>query len=84
MDLGGASTQIVFVPKGFIDDEFSAENENIYGIKIYGVIYPIYSKSYLCWGTNEFKRLYQSQIIRVKILLYSFLKSLYLTLKINF
>ena len=47
-----------------IDD--SAKNDNIFDIRIYGVKYQTYSKSYLCWGSNEFKRLYESQIIRVK------------------
>ncbi|XP_066436165.1 ectonucleoside triphosphate diphosphohydrolase 8-like [Eleutherodactylus coqui] len=48
LDLGGASTQISFIPKGdFEDAKEKAE------FKLYGFPYAIYTHSFLCYGQNQ-------------------------------
>lgn len=59
LDLGGASTQIVFVP-----EDTSIPYPSFFGnIRIYGVNYRPYSYSFLCWGQNEIALLYQTYLI---------------------
>ncbi|XP_048407289.2 ectonucleoside triphosphate diphosphohydrolase 1 isoform X1 [Stegostoma tigrinum] len=48
LDLGGASTQITFVPDGKIESEESALH-----IRLYGKSYNIYTHSYLCYGKDQ-------------------------------
>ncbi|KAL7980926.1 hypothetical protein Chor_002080 [Crotalus horridus] len=48
LDLGGASTQISFIPAGPIADPSEALQ-----FRLYGFDYTIYSHSYLCYGQNE-------------------------------
>uniref|UniRef100_A0ABM5F5T6 Ectonucleoside triphosphate diphosphohydrolase 8 n=1 Tax=Pogona vitticeps TaxID=103695 RepID=A0ABM5F5T6_9SAUR len=48
LDLGGASTQISFVPAGHIADPAEAAQ-----FRLYGFNYTIYTHSYLCYGQNE-------------------------------
>ncbi|XP_068105978.1 ectonucleoside triphosphate diphosphohydrolase 8-like [Hyperolius riggenbachi] len=48
LDLGGASTQISFVPKVQIAD--AAEKADF---KLYGFSYSIYTHSFLCYGQNQ-------------------------------
>ncbi|XP_035420521.1 ectonucleoside triphosphate diphosphohydrolase 8-like [Cygnus atratus] len=59
LDLGGASTQISFIPKG------SAINWNETSrFMLYGYNYNIYTHSYLCYGQNEMlKRLAKELIL---------------------
>nr|XP_028571491.1 ectonucleoside triphosphate diphosphohydrolase 8 [Podarcis muralis]XP_028571492.1 ectonucleoside triphosphate diphosphohydrolase 8 [Podarcis muralis] len=48
LDLGGASTQISFVPAGKITDPNEAAH-----FRLYGFDYTIYTHSYLCYGQNQ-------------------------------
>ncbi|XP_058015463.1 ectonucleoside triphosphate diphosphohydrolase 8 [Ahaetulla prasina] len=48
LDLGGASTQISFIPAGLIVDPSEAVQ-----FRLYGFDYTIYSHSYLCYGQNQ-------------------------------
>uniref|UniRef100_A0A8D0DN38 Ectonucleoside triphosphate diphosphohydrolase 8 n=1 Tax=Salvator merianae TaxID=96440 RepID=A0A8D0DN38_SALMN len=48
LDLGGASTQISFVPAAQITDPSKAAQ-----FRLYGFDYTIYTHSYLCYGQNE-------------------------------
>ncbi|XP_054854268.1 ectonucleoside triphosphate diphosphohydrolase 8 isoform X2 [Eublepharis macularius] len=48
LDLGGASTQISFVPAGPI-----TEGEEAAQFRLYGFDYTIYTHSYLCYGQNQ-------------------------------
>ncbi|XP_063172079.1 ectonucleoside triphosphate diphosphohydrolase 8 [Candoia aspera] len=48
LDLGGASTQISFIPAGSIADPAQAAQ-----FRLYGFDYTIYSHSYLCYGQNQ-------------------------------
>ncbi|XP_077160933.1 ectonucleoside triphosphate diphosphohydrolase 8 [Paroedura picta] len=48
LDLGGASTQISFVPaESIVEKEEAAE------FRLYGFDYTIYTHSYLCYGQNQ-------------------------------
>ncbi|XP_010280837.1 PREDICTED: ectonucleoside triphosphate diphosphohydrolase 1 isoform X2 [Phaethon lepturus] len=49
LDLGGASTQITFVP-----DELSSESpENLLYFRLYGKDYRVYTHSFLCYGKDQ-------------------------------
>ncbi|XP_069842093.1 ectonucleoside triphosphate diphosphohydrolase 8-like [Dendropsophus ebraccatus] len=48
LDLGGASTQISFIPKTTIED---AKEKAAF--RLYGFPYTIYTHSYLCYGQNQ-------------------------------
>ncbi|XP_048679213.2 ectonucleoside triphosphate diphosphohydrolase 8 isoform X3 [Caretta caretta] len=48
LDLGGASTQISFIPIGPITDQTKASKFMLYGFN-----YTIYTHSYLCYGQNQ-------------------------------
>ncbi|XP_063001076.1 ectonucleoside triphosphate diphosphohydrolase 8 [Elgaria multicarinata webbii] len=48
LDLGGASTQISFMPSGHIADQSKAAR-----FRLYGFDYAIYTHSYLCYGQNQ-------------------------------
>ncbi|XP_030391704.1 ectonucleoside triphosphate diphosphohydrolase 8-like isoform X2 [Gopherus evgoodei] len=48
LDLGGASTQISFIPIGPITDQTKAST-----FRLYGFTYTIYTHSYLCYGQNQ-------------------------------
>ncbi|XP_074871245.1 ectonucleoside triphosphate diphosphohydrolase 8-like isoform X2 [Carettochelys insculpta] len=48
LDLGGASTQISFIPKGPIVDQTKAAK-----FRLYGYDYTIYTQSYLCYGQTQ-------------------------------
>ncbi|CAM9681149.1 unnamed protein product [Bubo scandiacus] len=48
LDLGGASTQITFLPGTTIDDSSTRSL-----LKLYGANYSIYTHSYLCYGQNQ-------------------------------
>uniref|UniRef100_A0A8C5QYB1 Ectonucleoside triphosphate diphosphohydrolase 8 n=1 Tax=Leptobrachium leishanense TaxID=445787 RepID=A0A8C5QYB1_9ANUR len=48
LDLGGASTQISFIPKAPIQDEQEKSD-----FRLYGFPYSIYTHSFLCYGQNQ-------------------------------
>ena len=48
LDLGGASTQITFVPGGPVQDESTQATFRLYGFE-----HSIYTRSYLCFGRDE-------------------------------
>lgn len=48
LDLGGASTQISFVPQGPILNQSSQVT-----FRLYGANYSIYTHSYLCFGRDQ-------------------------------
>ncbi|NXL70061.1 ENTP8 diphosphohydrolase, partial [Leptocoma aspasia] len=59
LDLGGASTQITFMPEGSVLSQNEAS-----GFTLYGYSYNIYTHSYLCYGQNEMlKRLAKELIV---------------------
>ncbi|NXL91788.1 ENTP8 diphosphohydrolase, partial [Alectura lathami] len=61
LDLGGASTQISFVPRG------SAVNWNKTSrFMLYGYNYNIYTHSYLCYGQNEMLKRLAKELIVVR------------------
>ncbi|KRX81456.1 Ectonucleoside triphosphate diphosphohydrolase 1 [Trichinella sp. T6] len=57
MDLGGASTQIIFEINS---SEFTERN---YSLKLFGETYNLFVDSYLCCGANEVQRIIQAQIV---------------------
>ncbi|XP_062938622.1 ectonucleoside triphosphate diphosphohydrolase 8 [Cynocephalus volans] len=48
LDMGGASTQITFVPAGPIRDESTQAT-----FRLYGFDYSVYTHSYLCFGRDQ-------------------------------
>ncbi|XP_060774435.1 ectonucleoside triphosphate diphosphohydrolase 8 [Neoarius graeffei] len=48
LDLGGASTQISFIPRDPVKDPQSA-----FDLKLYSYRYQVYTHSYLCYGKNQ-------------------------------
>ncbi|NWV79954.1 ENTP8 diphosphohydrolase, partial [Dasyornis broadbenti] len=59
LDLGGASTQITFMPEGSVLSQSEASEFTLYGYS-----YNIYTHSYLCYGQNEMlKRLAKELIV---------------------
>ncbi|NXS59619.1 ENTP8 diphosphohydrolase, partial [Brachypteracias leptosomus] len=61
LDLGGASTQISFVPEGSATDWDEGSRFTLYGYK-----YNIYTHSYLCYGQNEVLRRLAKELIAVR------------------
>ena len=57
LDLGGASTQITFIPS----------NGTIapYLLRLYGRQYKVYTHSFLCYGKAEAERKYFSRLVKV-------------------
>uniref|UniRef100_A0A8C0GSL6 Ectonucleoside triphosphate diphosphohydrolase 1 n=1 Tax=Chelonoidis abingdonii TaxID=106734 RepID=A0A8C0GSL6_CHEAB len=53
LDLGGASTQITFVP----DQEPIESQENSLHFRLYGKNYKVYTHSFLCYGKDQALRL---------------------------
>ncbi|XP_055977029.1 ectonucleoside triphosphate diphosphohydrolase 1 isoform X1 [Sorex fumeus] len=49
LDLGGASTQITFVPSGYINES----TPDILHFLLYGKNYDVYSHSFLCYGKDQ-------------------------------
>ena len=58
LDLGGASTQITFVPQN--------QSQAIFNFKLYGKEYHVYTKSYLCYGLTEVHRRFLAQLAKVR------------------
>ncbi|XP_075761956.1 ectonucleoside triphosphate diphosphohydrolase 8 isoform X1 [Pelodiscus sinensis] len=48
LDLGGASTQITFQPRGTVED-----NSTQVLFRLYGANYSVYTHSYLCYGRDQ-------------------------------
>lgn len=67
LDLGGASTQISFVPQGPILDQSTEVT-----FRLYGANYSVYTHSYLCFGRDQILRrllaklAQSSQVARVR------------------
>lgn len=67
LDLGGASTQISFVPQGPILDQSTQVT-----FRLYGANYSVYTHSYLCFGRDQILRrllaelIQSSQVARVR------------------
>jgi len=55
--MGGASTQITFVP--------SKPPPHSSKLKLYGNEYQLYTHSYLCYGKKEAERRYLAQLVKV-------------------
>lgn len=67
LDLGGASTQITFLPGTTTDDKNTSAL-----LRLYGTNYSVYTHSYLCYGQKEvLKRLLASlhQVIASSLVL---------------
>ncbi|CAH8588553.1 unnamed protein product [Schistosoma rodhaini] len=54
LDLGGASTQIAFIPKTY--SNIPKEKLDFYPLRLYGNDFSVYSHSFLCYGKSEFER----------------------------
>ncbi|NXI98897.1 ENTP8 diphosphohydrolase, partial [Psophia crepitans] len=61
LDLGGASTQISFVPEGSVINWNEASKFMLYGFN-----YNIYTHSYLCYGQNEMLKRLAKELIAVR------------------
>uniref|UniRef100_A0A8C3NKA1 Uncharacterized protein n=1 Tax=Geospiza parvula TaxID=87175 RepID=A0A8C3NKA1_GEOPR len=58
LDLGGASTQITFMPKGSVLSQNEASE-----LTLYGYSYKIYTHSYLCYGQDEMLKRLAKELI---------------------
>ncbi|NWW76697.1 ENTP8 diphosphohydrolase, partial [Climacteris rufus] len=58
LDLGGASTQITFMPEGSVMSQNGASEFTLYGYS-----YNIYAHSYLCYGQNEMLKRLAKELI---------------------
>ncbi|NWV34315.1 ENTP8 diphosphohydrolase, partial [Grantiella picta] len=58
LDLGGASTQITFMPEGSVMSQNEASE-----FTLYGYTYNIYTHSYLCYGQNEMLKRLAKELI---------------------
>ncbi|NWH83897.1 ENTP8 diphosphohydrolase, partial [Aegithalos caudatus] len=61
LDLGGASTQITFMPEGSVLSQNGASE-----VTLYGYSYNIYTHSYLCYGQNEMLKRLAKELIVVR------------------
>lgn len=61
LDLGGASTQISFMPEGSVTNWNEASEFMLYGFN-----YNIYTHSYLCYGQNEMLKRLAKELIAVR------------------
>lgn len=60
LDLGGASTQISFIPRDPVKDPQSA-----FDLKLYSYRYQVYTHSYLCYGKNQALKKLQAYLQKV-------------------
>uniref|UniRef100_A0A8I6AN09 Ectonucleoside triphosphate diphosphohydrolase 8 n=1 Tax=Rattus norvegicus TaxID=10116 RepID=A0A8I6AN09_RAT len=60
LDLGGASTQISFVPQGPILDQSTQVT-----FRLYGANYSVYTHSYLCFGRDQILRRLLAELVQV-------------------
>ena len=61
LDLGGASTQISFMPEGSVINWNETSKFTLYGYN-----YNIYTHSYLCYGQNEMLKRLAKELIVVR------------------
>ena len=61
LDMGGASTQITFIPRNFT----GIVPHDLQQLKLYGTEYKVYTYSYLCYGKNEAERRFLAQLVKV-------------------
>ncbi|NXK80386.1 ENTP8 diphosphohydrolase, partial [Amazona guildingii] len=61
LDLGGASTQISFMPEGSVANWKEGSKFTLYGYD-----YSIYTHSYLCYGQNEMLKRLAKELIAVR------------------
>ncbi|NWH36830.1 ENTP8 diphosphohydrolase, partial [Chloropsis hardwickii] len=61
LDLGGASTQITFMPEASVLSQSEASEFTLYGYS-----YNIYTHSYLCYGQNEMLKRLAKELIVVR------------------
>ncbi|MEJ1271865.1 ectonucleoside triphosphate diphosphohydrolase 8 [Cricetulus griseus] len=62
LDLGGASTQISFVPQAPILDQSTQAT-----FRLYGANYSIYTHSYLCYGRDQVLRRLLAELAQVRL-----------------
>ncbi|XP_072049015.1 ectonucleoside triphosphate diphosphohydrolase 8-like [Amphiura filiformis] len=60
IDLGGASTQLTFVP----EDKDALPEEYKLHKRLYGTDYYLYSNSFLCYGVNEARRRFRALLLK--------------------
>lgn len=60
LDLGGASTQITFLPGTTIEDSSTRAV-----LRLYGANYSIYSHSYLCYGQKQALKMLMASLHQV-------------------
>ncbi|TNN07932.1 Ectonucleoside triphosphate diphosphohydrolase 1 [Schistosoma japonicum] len=61
LDLGGASTQIAFIPEEY--SRVPKEQLDFYPLRLYGNDFLVYSHSFLCYGKSEFERRLMTSIV---------------------
>ncbi|XP_074066710.1 ectonucleoside triphosphate diphosphohydrolase 8 isoform X2 [Macrotis lagotis] len=61
LDLGGASTQISFLPLDPIDDSSTKATFHLYGNN-----YSVYTHSYLCYGQNEIQKRLLAHFVQIR------------------
>ncbi|XP_071442338.1 ectonucleoside triphosphate diphosphohydrolase 8-like isoform X2 [Hetaerina americana] len=66
LDMGGASTQITFEvpPPDPLPSNMSDCGDDIKTLKLFGKNYYLYSKSFLCFGVQEFKKMYYMLLLK--------------------
>lgn len=67
LDMGGASTQITFVP----EHNSSLAYGNNETLTLYGQEYNIYTYSYQCYGMNEAYRRHLAKLVLVSLIMSS-------------
>lgn len=77
LDLGGGSTQNVYVTELDVNDNNNKTIEPFFhNLRIYGVNFKPYSHSFLCWGINEISLAYKILAIQVLLKHYTFLSNI--------
>ncbi|KAK7508685.1 hypothetical protein BaRGS_00000251 [Batillaria attramentaria] len=60
LDMGGASTQISFVPNATVSVPYDFR----FNMSLYGTNYSLYTHSFLCYGVNEATKRYQAALLK--------------------
>lgn len=63
LDLGGASTQLSFVPQGPILDQSTQVT-----FRLYGANYSVYTHSYLCFGRDQILGRLLAKLAQVRLI----------------